>query len=44
LCCRTHTNDAATLRTDPVHQIADGSDEALASEPTLCRFVDAESI
>ncbi len=31
-------NDAATLRTDPVHQVAAGSDEALASAPTLCRF------
>lgn len=31
-------NDAATLRTDPVHQIAAGSAEALASAPTLCRF------
>lgn len=31
-------NDATTLRTDPVHQVAAGSDEALASAPTLCRF------
>ena len=31
-------NDAATLRTDPVHQVAAGSSEALASAPTLCRF------
>lgn len=31
-------NDAATLRTDPVHQVAAGSDEVLASAPTLCRF------
>ena len=31
-------NDAATLRTDAVHQVAAGSDEALASAPTLCRF------
>src|SRR5579862_1195570 len=31
-------NDAATLRTDPVHQVAAGSDAALASAPTLCRF------
>jgi hypothetical protein len=31
-------NDAATLRTDVLHQVAAGSDEALASAPTLCRF------
>lgn len=31
-------NDAATLRSDPVHQVAAGSGEALASAPTLCRF------
>jgi hypothetical protein len=31
-------NDAATLRTDVVHQVAAGSEEDLASAPTLCRF------
>jgi hypothetical protein len=31
-------NDAQTLRTDPVHQVAAGSAGALASAPTLCRF------
>jgi len=31
-------NDAQTLRHDPVHQVAAGSDEELASAPTLCRF------
>lgn len=31
-------NDAQTLRTDPVHQIAAGSAGELASAPTLCRF------
>lgn len=31
-------NDAQTLRTDPVHQIAAGSAQPLASAPTLCRF------
>jgi hypothetical protein len=31
-------NDAQTLRTDPVHQVAAGSAEPLASAPTLCRF------
>jgi hypothetical protein len=31
-------NDAQTLRTDPVHQVAAGSTEPLASAPTLCRF------
>lgn len=31
-------NDAATLRTDPVHQVAAGTDKVLASAPTLCRF------
>src|SRR5690606_26131233 len=31
-------NDAQTLRHDPVHQVAGGTDAALASAPTLCRF------
>ena len=31
-------NDAQTLRTDPVHQVAAGSEGELASAPTLCRF------
>ena len=31
-------NDAQTLRTDPVHQVAAGSAGELASAPTLCRF------
>lgn len=31
-------NDAARLRTDPVHEVAAGSTGALASAPTLCRF------
>ena len=31
-------NDAQTLRHDPVHQVAAGTDAALASAPTLCRF------
>lgn len=31
-------NDAQTLRTDPVHQVAAGSLEPLASAPTLCRY------
>jgi hypothetical protein len=31
-------NDAGQLRKDPVHQVAAGSDDTLASAPTLCRF------
>ncbi|MBU6473777.1 MAG: IS1380 family transposase [Alphaproteobacteria bacterium] len=31
-------NDAAVLRTDVVHQVAAGTDDVLASAPTLCRF------
>ena len=31
-------NDAESLRHDPVHQIACGSDKELASASTLCRF------
>lgn len=31
-------NDAESLRNDPIHQIACGSDKALASASTLCRF------
>ncbi len=36
-------NDAETLRHDPVHQIAAGDDQALASAPTLCRFENGQS-
>jgi len=36
-------NDAQTLREDPVHQIAAGSDDTLASAATLCRFENAQS-
>jgi hypothetical protein len=31
-------NDAQTLRTDPVHQVAAGREGEWASAPTLCRF------
>jgi len=34
-------NDAQTLRQDPVHQVAAGSEAELASAPTLCRFENA---
>jgi hypothetical protein len=36
-------NDAQTLRQDPVHQVAAGSDAELASAPTLCRFENAQA-
>ena len=36
-------NDAQTLRLDPVHQVAAGSDAELASAPTLCRFENAQA-
>jgi hypothetical protein len=31
-------NDATTLRNDPAHQIASGTDAPMASAPTLCRL------
>ena len=36
-------NDAEMLRHDPVHQVAAGSDEELASAPTLCRFENTQT-
>jgi hypothetical protein len=36
-------NDAQTLRHDPVHQVAAGADQDLASAPTLCRFENSQS-
>ncbi len=36
-------NDAQTLRTDPVHQVAAGSAGELASAPTLCRFENCQA-
>lgn len=36
-------NDAEHLRDDPVHQIAAGQNQALASAPTLCRFENTQS-
>jgi hypothetical protein len=36
-------NDAQTLRQDPVHQVAAGSEAELASAPTLCRFENAQA-
>ena len=36
-------NDAQNLRFDSIHQVAAGSDAALASASTLCRFENAQS-
>ena len=36
-------NDAQTLRTDPVHQVAAGCEGELASAPTLCRFENCQA-
>lgn len=36
-------NDAQTLRQDPIHQVAAGSEGELASAPTLCRFENAQA-
>tara|TARA_R110002094_G_C4900805_1_gene210278 strand:- start:159 stop:1418 length:1260 start_codon:yes stop_codon:yes gene_type:complete len=36
-------NDAPQLRCDSIHQVAAGSDSALASASTLCRFENAQS-
>src|ERR1035437_7439942 len=36
-------NDAQTLRQDPVHQVAAGSERELASAPTLCRFENGQA-
>jgi len=36
-------NDADTLRSDPVHQVAAGSDRELASAATLCRFENSQT-
>jgi len=36
-------NDAESLRLDSIHQVAAGSDQALASASTLCRFENQQS-